>query len=171
MSKQPLWKCPRCGRRFANRNQSHWCAPLTPLSAHFKGKSPAVRRLYRAFVAAVRQAARSKRGSVKILSEKSCIGFQARITFATIAVQKSTLRGHLVLARPVRDRRFLRVLSPSPRNHIHDYPPHRPQAARPPLPPLPSRGLCRWPTKTPPPQKRVNSSRGTRWKSCRWRSN
>ncbi len=121
MSKQPLWKCPRCGRRFANRNQSHWCAPLTPLSAHFKGKSPAVRRLYRAFVAAVRQAARSKRGSVKILSEKSCIGFQARITFATIAVQKDALRGHLVLARPVRDRRFLRVLSPSPRNHIHDF--------------------------------------------------
>ncbi len=121
MSKQPLWKCPRCGRRFANRNQSHWCAPLTPLSAHFKGKSPAVRRLCRAFVAAVRQAARSKRGSVKILSEKSCIGFQARITFATIAVQKSALRGHLVLARPVRDQRFLHVLSPSPRNHIHDF--------------------------------------------------
>src|SRR5439155_363472 len=27
----PMWDCPRCGRAFANRNQTHSCAPLGDL--------------------------------------------------------------------------------------------------------------------------------------------
>jgi hypothetical protein len=30
-----MWSCPRCARTFANRNQTHTCAPLGDLDQHF----------------------------------------------------------------------------------------------------------------------------------------
>ena len=33
-----LWVCPACGRTFANRNQTHSCAPLGSVDAHFAGR-------------------------------------------------------------------------------------------------------------------------------------
>ena len=38
-----MWTCPHCGRTFANRNQTHRCAALGDLDAHFAGCDPAVR--------------------------------------------------------------------------------------------------------------------------------
>jgi hypothetical protein len=38
---KPLWTCPACKRRFANRNQSHACARHTP-AEHLEGKVPEV---------------------------------------------------------------------------------------------------------------------------------
>lgn len=37
----PLWQCPKCARRFANRNQSHACGRYD-LESHFRGKPPEV---------------------------------------------------------------------------------------------------------------------------------
>ena len=41
-----LWVCPVCGRTFANRNQSHTCAPLGDLDRHFATSIPAVRATF-----------------------------------------------------------------------------------------------------------------------------
>jgi transposase-like protein len=41
-----LWRCERCGRTFANRNQTHRCRPLGTVDAHFAGKDPAVRETF-----------------------------------------------------------------------------------------------------------------------------
>src|SRR5689334_9974819 len=49
---RPLWRCPRCGRRFANRNQSHACAAPNRLAEHFVGRDPEVVRTFRALLAA-----------------------------------------------------------------------------------------------------------------------
>jgi hypothetical protein len=72
MPRRPLWQCPKCQRRFANRNQSHSCG-RTDLEHHFSGKSPEIRALFNDVVAAIQRI-----GPVRILPEKTRIAFQAR---------------------------------------------------------------------------------------------
>jgi transposase-like protein len=47
---EPLWSCPRCGRTFANRNQSHFCSAVR-LEEHFAGKDPRVVATFKRLVA------------------------------------------------------------------------------------------------------------------------
>src|SRR5689334_11632396 len=88
-----MWRCGACGRRFANRNQTHFCGTVN-LASHFRGKPPETRRLYDAFVAKLRAL-----GPVTVLSEKTRIAFQVRMSFAALMTRRGYLRGHLVLDR------------------------------------------------------------------------
>ena len=108
-----LWKCPECGRRFANKNQSHFCSDVS-LESHFEGKPPETRRLYEAFLTAVRA-----HGPVLILPEKTRIAFQVRMSFAALMTRRGYLRGHLVLAERREKACFLKIETISPRNHVH----------------------------------------------------
>jgi Domain of unknown function (DUF5655) len=110
-----LWQCPKCGRGFANRNQSHVCSDVT-LSSHFEGKPPETQRLYKAFVEAVRA-----HGPVRILPEKTRIAFQVRMSFAVLMTRRGYLRGHLVLAERCEKRCFFKIETISPRNHVHHF--------------------------------------------------
>ena len=114
-SRSGLWRCRKCGRGFANQNQSHACGRHT-LAHHFAGKPPEVRRLYDAVVAAVRAI-----GPVRVLPEKTRIAFQVRMSFAQVTVRRGWLDGHVVLARRLEHPRFRRVESFSPRNHMHAF--------------------------------------------------
>jgi Domain of unknown function (DUF5655) len=111
----PLWTCPRCDRKFANRNQSHACGHHD-LDAHFRGKAPAIRALFDAVVRAVKAC-----GPVTVLPEKTRIAFQVRMSFAQVTPRARWLDGHVVLARRVEHPRFRRVESISPRNHVHHF--------------------------------------------------
>jgi hypothetical protein len=110
-----LWACPRCGRSFANQNQSHFCGRYD-LATHFAGKSEKARELFDAFLELVRGI-----GPVTVLPEKSRIAFQVRMSFAALMVRKTYLRGHLVLARRLEHPRFLQIDTISPRNHVHHF--------------------------------------------------
>jgi Domain of unknown function (DUF5655) len=110
-----LWRCPKCGRRFANKNQSHFCSDVQ-LESHFEGKPPETRRLYEAFLAAVRS-----HGPVLVLPEKTRIAFQVRISFAALMTRRGYLRGHLVLAERRESPCFCKIESISPRNHVHAF--------------------------------------------------
>ena len=66
MSYRPLWTCPRCGRTFANVNQTHTCAALGSVHAHFDGKDPAVRAAFERVLAAL-----APLGPVDVLAEWS----------------------------------------------------------------------------------------------------
>lgn len=110
MRKRPLWRCPKCGWRFANRKQWHSCVRV-PLAAHFKGKNPMVRKTFDALVAAVRQ-----NGPVTIVGSKTRIAFMVRMRFAAVTPKKEVLRGHLMLMRRVREPRFFRV-----RGSLHEF--------------------------------------------------
>jgi len=110
-----MWKCGRCGRKFANRNQSHFCSRHT-LNEHFRGRSPEVIALYRRLVRMVRAC-----GRVAILPEKTRIAFQARMSFAQVSFRRDKLRGHVVLARRLEHPRFLRIDTISKRNHVHHF--------------------------------------------------
>jgi hypothetical protein len=110
-----LWRCPACGRSFANRNQSHACG-THGLDAHFEGKSDAVRRIYHAFLAMLEEI-----GPVTVLPEKTRIAFQVRMSFAQLTVRRRWVLGHFVLARRAEDARFTKLETISPRNHLHHF--------------------------------------------------
>lgn len=111
----PLWRCPRCRRAFANRNQSHACGRHS-LAAHFRGKDARIRALYDAVLAAIRSI-----GPVRVLPEKTRIAFQVRMSFAQVTPRQKWLDGHVVLARRRDSPRFTKVETFSPRNHLYAF--------------------------------------------------
>ena len=115
MTDRPLWMCEHCGRVFAIRNQSHACGTYS-LEHHFDGKSPAIRALFDAVVAAIEEI-----GPVRILPEKTRIAFQVRMSFAQVTPRKNWLDGHVVLARRLENPRFRKIETFSPRNHLHAF--------------------------------------------------
>ena len=110
-----LWRCPRCDRVFANRNQTHTCG-LHDLEHHFTGREPVVREIYERVVTVVRSL-----GPVIILPEKTRIAFQVRMSFAQVTPRRRWVDGHVVLARRLEHPRFRRVETFSPRNHLHAF--------------------------------------------------
>ena len=116
MPDESLWRCPKCGRGFANRNQTHTCAALHDLGHHFDGREPIVRELFDLVVTAVRAI-----GPVTILPEKTRIAFQVRMSFAQVTPRKRWLDGHVVLARRLEHTRFRKIETFSPRNHLHAF--------------------------------------------------
>jgi hypothetical protein len=109
-----MWACPRCARTFANRNQTHTCAPLGDLDTHFAGVAPEVRATFDRVLAVV-----SERGPVTVLPEKTRIALHVRMSFAAFMPRKQWLNGHLVLARRIESPRFPRIETFSPRNVLH----------------------------------------------------
>ena len=111
-----LWRCPACGRGFANRNQTHTCAPLAGLDAQLAGRSPEV---VETFWRLLRAAERN--GPVTVLPERTRIAFQVRMSFAAVSLRRHHLVGHVVLARRLDDPRFTRIEVYSPRNVLHAF--------------------------------------------------
>lgn len=110
-----LWRCPDCGRRFANRNQSHACGRYR-LEDHLEGRDPEVVRAYRKLVQSAR-----RNGPVTVLPEKTRIAFQVRMSFAAFSLRRHWLDGHVVLARRLDSPRFKKVYEVSPRNQVHEF--------------------------------------------------
>ena len=117
---QPLWTCPRCGRSFANRNQTHFCSDVK-LEAHFAGREPQVVATFKRLLAVARRS-----GPVKVLPEKTRIAFQVLMSFAAFTLRKRWVDGHVVLARRRDSPRFRRVDVISPRNQVHVFRLHSP---------------------------------------------
>ncbi|HKP02227.1 MAG TPA: DUF5655 domain-containing protein [Chthoniobacterales bacterium] len=111
----PLWRCPECGRAFANRNQSHACGNYT-LASHFDDKPKTVRAIFDKLLAVAR-----RNGPVTVLPEKTRIAFQVRMSFAAFVIRRNWVDGHVVLARRLENPRFRRIETFSPRNHLHAF--------------------------------------------------
>jgi len=115
MDQPPLWRCEECGRLFANRNQSHACGTYD-LEHHFHGKSPEIRALFDRALAVMESL-----GPIRVLPEKTRIAFQVRMSFAQLTPRRRWIDGHVVLARRLEHRRFRRIETISPRNHVHTF--------------------------------------------------
>lgn len=109
-----MWVCVRCGRDFANRNQTHTCAPLRELDGHFVGKAPAVRETFDRVVDEVRRL-----GPVDVLPEKTRIALHHGMSFAAFVPRANWLDGHVVLAERVESPRFRRIDVYSVGNIVH----------------------------------------------------
>jgi hypothetical protein len=116
-----MWVCPRCGRTFANDNQTHACRPLGDLDLHFVGTDAAVRRAFDAVLAEV-----SRLGPVDVLPESTRIALHVRMSFAAFVARRHWLDGHVVLARRVDHPRFRRIEEYSARNVLHAFRLHGP---------------------------------------------
>jgi hypothetical protein len=110
-----MWTCPRCGRTFANRNQTHTCGTIE-LDEHLHSKSPEVVAMFERFRSLVEE-----RGPVTVLPEKTRIAFHVRMSFAAVMLRRDHLDGHVVLARRLESPRFTHVETYSPRNHLHAF--------------------------------------------------
>jgi hypothetical protein len=119
-SNRPLWQCPVCQRRFANRNQSHFCG-RHDLETHFERKPPEIRALFDTVVESIKRC-----GPVIVLPEKTRIAFQTRMSFAQVTPRTKWLDGHVVLARRLEHPRFRKIETISPRNHVHHFRLHSP---------------------------------------------
>ncbi len=115
MPRSRLWKCPKCGRLFANRNQSHFCSHYT-LRQRLAGRTPQAIALFREFANLVKRC-----GPVRVLPEKTRIAFQVRMSFAAVSLRRDRLVGHVVLARRLENPRFTKIEYISPRNHVHSF--------------------------------------------------
>jgi Domain of unknown function (DUF5655) len=111
-----MWTCPNCGRAFANRNQTHTCAPLGTLSDHLDGKPPEIAEIVRRVIGAAEEC-----GPVTVLPEKTRIALAVRMSFAALMPRRRWVDGHVVLARRLEDARFTRIETFSPRNHLHAF--------------------------------------------------
>lgn len=58
---------------------------------------------------------------VTVLPEKTRIAFQVRMSFAAFVVRQKRVDGHVVLPRRLEHRRFRRIQTFSPRNHLHAF--------------------------------------------------
>ncbi|HEX7515876.1 MAG TPA: DUF5655 domain-containing protein [Chthoniobacterales bacterium] len=110
-----MWRCPECGRQFANRNQSHACGRCA-LASHFEGKPPTVRAIFDKVLRVAR-----KNGPSAVLPEKTRIAFQMRMSFAAFVIRRNWVDGHVVLARRFENPRVRRIETFSPRNHLHAF--------------------------------------------------
>ena len=99
------WRCPRCGRRFANRNQSHSCLSGS-LDDFLRGKPRAIVTLFRSVVALAREL-----GPVTVIPHETKLSLQARINFAGVSFRREHLLVELLLPTRV-DHARLQALPP-----------------------------------------------------------
>jgi hypothetical protein len=111
-----MWRCLKCRRQFANRNQSHACGRAHTLASHFAGKPKSVRAIFNKLLSVAKRS-----GPVIVLPEKTRIAFQVRMSFAAFVIRQNWIDGHVVLARRVENPRFRRIETFSPRNHLHAF--------------------------------------------------
>ncbi|MBV8216357.1 MAG: hypothetical protein JOZ08_24325 [Verrucomicrobia bacterium] len=113
---RPLWKCPKCSREFANRNQEHSCGKYS-VEDFLDGKTQKAIAIYRAFEELV-----FGLGSVRLAPAKTRVGFQARMIFAAVnRLSSDKLQAHVVLARRLESPRFTKIETISARNHVHHF--------------------------------------------------
>ena len=112
------WTCPRCGRSFAARNQTHACHAGEPpaLERHLAGRPAAVVETFWTVVDAARAC-----GPLELVPEKTRVALHARMSFAALVPRRRWLDGHLVLARRLASPRFRRIETYSPRNHLYAF--------------------------------------------------
>jgi uncharacterized protein DUF5655 len=91
----PLWRCPKCGHRFASRNLWHSCGNYR-LADHFRNRSRLVRQLFNQWRALARAC-----GPVTVYAQKTRIVFQTRVRFAGAVVHDDWLDASLWLTRRI----------------------------------------------------------------------
>jgi hypothetical protein len=98
-----LWRCPKCGHRFATRNLWHSCARHR-LADHFAGKPPSLLATFRRWTAIARAC-----GPVTVYAQKTRIVIQARVRFAGAIVRRRWVDASLWLKRRVNHPRLHRI--------------------------------------------------------------
>jgi len=113
MPRKSLWTCPRCGHRFVTRNLWHSCGRYR-FADHFRGKDPAVRRLFQEFKKQVQNV-----GPATVYAQKTRIVFQTRGRFVSVIVRKKWLDVGLWLKRRRDHARLYKIEFYPPSDYVH----------------------------------------------------
>ena len=97
---KPLWTCPRCRRRFKNRNQAHSCGQYI-VEQLLDGKPPEIAELYGRFADLVLRC-----GEVVVAPTKTRVLFKVRTVFATVDIRKNWLDIIIILGRRLQSHRI-----------------------------------------------------------------
>jgi hypothetical protein len=113
MSTNELWQCPRCGRQFAKRNQSHSCGAYS-IDNQFRGKSPSLRKVFDQLLNKV-----SQFGPVRSDTVRSAINITNRFHFAMVYVLRDSLKVDFSSNRKLDSKRILRSQKMSENSYIN----------------------------------------------------
>jgi hypothetical protein len=90
-----VWRCPRCGRAFRQKNQRHACG-TGGADSLLKGRPPELADLYRKLASTVKRF-----GDVEIVERDRYALFRTTRIFADLTVMRDALRVVVHLARAV----------------------------------------------------------------------
>ncbi len=96
-----LWKCAKCGRTFAKKNQWHSCY-ARPVDAHFRNKPAHVRKTYEKLIARLRRI-----GPLRVDAVKTSINLVNKHHFGGVQVRKDYLRVGFLCDRMITDPRII----------------------------------------------------------------
>jgi predicted transport protein len=99
----PIWKCPRCKRKFRRTNQRHACG-VGDRQALLQNKSAALVELYSRLEATV-----CRLGTVEIVTRDRYVLFRTTRIFADMTFMRDALRLVVHLGREVRAPYFIKV--------------------------------------------------------------
>ena len=110
---RPMWTCPRCGRSYAIRNQTHACLDMSP-DDYLADKVPLARSVYESVHAALEAC-----GEFRVHPQKTRIAFISRMSFAGISATKSRVDLSVILPAPIDDGRIRKLFLYGPTSWGH----------------------------------------------------
>ena len=108
-----LWECPKCGRRFERKGQTHSCKYF-PIEQHFIGKEKG-EKLYEK----LKMALQRQLGDFKIESLECCIHFVSTFTFAAVKIFKNKIRVDFSLDQRLKNKRIKKSIQMSANRYLN----------------------------------------------------
>jgi hypothetical protein len=109
------WTCPRCGRSFGRRDQSHSCVPAADLDDWLAGRPALVGEV----LAAVRVVTRSLGDDVAIEATKAAVMVKRARTFAEVKPRRDRVELAFIVSRRIDDPRIVRTLDLTRTRIVH----------------------------------------------------
>jgi hypothetical protein len=116
-----MWTCPRCGRLFATRHQSHACTDLTE-QEHLMGQTDLAISIYQRVLETLETC-----GEFRIHPQKSRIGFITRMTFGGVSLAKHWVDLSFLLPQPLDHPRIRKLHLYGPSSWGHSVRLHHPE--------------------------------------------
>jgi hypothetical protein len=108
-----LWKCAKCSREFAKKNQAHSCVSF-PLENHFKDKEYA-----KELFTYLKEKIEASTGQLKIESLPCCIHLVSNYTFGAVWAMKDKLRIDFRTNFPIESSRIWKMIQMSPNRYLY----------------------------------------------------
>jgi hypothetical protein len=107
------WRCPKCGREFAQQRAFHSCGNYT-VDGYLQGKNPEAVALFQLLVKTAQAC-----GNFTLSPAKTQIIFRGRVAFLMVSLAGKRILGYLFLNRAVPLPCFKKVKAVSSQRHVH----------------------------------------------------